>query len=121
MSRLIAEMHAEWKALDARIEALNGEVVEMARNDPVMRPLTTIPGVSVLNATALVATVGDGSTFVSECLLVKEASRNRSSSLDGFANSRSGCGRRWDELPCGRGSASGATPNSPFGLCARSG
>jgi len=63
MSRLIAEMHAEWKALDARIEALNGEFVEMAHSDPAMRRLTTIPGVGVLNATALVAAVGDGSTF----------------------------------------------------------
>jgi transposase len=63
MSRLVAEMHAEWKALDARIEALNGEFVEMARSDPAMRRLTTIPGVGVLNATALVAAVGDGSTF----------------------------------------------------------
>lgn len=63
MIRLITEMYAEWKALDARIESLNGEFVEMARSDPAMRRLTTIPGVGVLNATALVAAVGDGSTF----------------------------------------------------------
>ena len=63
ISRMIAEMRAEWKELDARIEALNGEFVEMARSDPAMRRLTTIPGIGVLNATALVAAVGDGSTF----------------------------------------------------------
>lgn len=63
MNRLIAQMRAEWRDLDAKVEALNGEFVEMARSDPAMRRLTTIPGVGVLNATALVAAVGDGSSF----------------------------------------------------------
>lgn len=63
MSRLMAEMHAEWKELDTKIEMLNGEFVEMARSDAAMRRLTTIPGIGVLNATALVAAVGDGSSF----------------------------------------------------------
>ena len=35
----------------------------MARNDPAARRLATIPGVGVLNATALVAAIGDGRTF----------------------------------------------------------
>ena len=63
MSRLIAELRAEWKELDAKIEAQNGEFVEMARSDVSMRRLTSIPGVGVLNATALVAAIGDGSGF----------------------------------------------------------
>jgi len=63
MSRLIAELRAEWKELDTKIEALNGEFVEMARRDARMRRLTSIPGVGVLNATALVAAIGDGSGF----------------------------------------------------------
>lgn len=63
MSRLIAQMRAEWKELDVKIEALNGEFVEMARSDAAMRRLTTIPGIGVLNATALVAAVGDGRSF----------------------------------------------------------
>ena len=54
MSRLVEDMRAEWKELDAKIGALNGEFVEMARNDAAMRRLTSIPGVGVLNATALV-------------------------------------------------------------------
>src|SRR3954467_8348469 len=36
---------------------------EMARNDPAARRLATIPGIGVLNATALVAAIGDGRTF----------------------------------------------------------
>jgi transposase len=35
----------------------------MARNDPAARRLATIPGIGVLNATALVAAVGSGETF----------------------------------------------------------
>ena len=35
----------------------------MARNDPAARRLATIPGIDVMNATALVAAVGDGRTF----------------------------------------------------------
>ena len=61
--QLVEELRAEWKELDARIEALNGEFVERARDDAAMRRLTSIPGVGVLNATALVAAVGDGSSF----------------------------------------------------------
>jgi len=35
----------------------------MARNDPAARRLATIPGIGVMNATALVAAIGDGATF----------------------------------------------------------
>jgi transposase len=63
MRQLIGELRAEWKALDVRVEALNGEFVETARQDETMRRLTSIPGVGVLNATALVAAVGNGSGF----------------------------------------------------------
>ena len=35
----------------------------MARNDPAARRLAAIPGIGVLNATALVAAIGDGRTF----------------------------------------------------------
>ena len=61
--QMVGELHAEWKELDAKIEALNGEFVELARNDPAARRLTSIPGVGVLNATALIAAVGDASSF----------------------------------------------------------
>lgn len=61
--RLLAEMREEWLDLDRRIEALDREFVELARNDSGARRLTTIPGIGALNATALVAAVGDGTTF----------------------------------------------------------
>jgi len=61
--QLAGELRAEWRELDAKIEAINGEFVELARTDPAARRLTSIPGVGVLNATALIAAVGNASAF----------------------------------------------------------
>ena len=61
--RLVIDIRSEWQALDSRIEALNGEFVAIARHDETARQLVTIPGVGVLNATALVAAVGNGAAF----------------------------------------------------------
>lgn len=61
--QLTSELRAEWRELDAKIEALNGEFVELARHDAAARRLTSIPGVGVLNATALIAAVGNASGF----------------------------------------------------------
>ena len=60
---LLEDMLDQWRALDTRIKALDDEFAEMARNDPAARRLATIPGIGVMNATALVAAVGDGRTF----------------------------------------------------------
>ena len=61
--QLVIDIRSEWQALDSRIEALNSEFVAIARHDETTRRLVTIPGVGVLNATALVAAVGDGAAF----------------------------------------------------------
>ena len=61
--QLVGELRAEWKLLDAKIGALNTEFIQLARNNAAMRRLTSIPGIGVLNATALVAAVGDASSF----------------------------------------------------------
>src|SRR5438309_1022226 len=60
---LLEDMLDQWRALDVRIKALDDEFAEMARRDPAARRLATIPGIGVMNATALVAAVGDGRTF----------------------------------------------------------
>jgi transposase len=56
-------MHEQWRQLDERIAAFDDEFATMARDDPAARRLATIPGIGVLNATALVAAIGDGKTF----------------------------------------------------------
>lgn len=63
MRQLVGELRVEWKELDAKITALNGEFVELARHDAATRRLTSIPGVGALNATALIAAVGNASSF----------------------------------------------------------
>jgi transposase len=63
MRRLIGELRAEWKELDEKIESLNREFIELARSHAAARRLMSIPGVGVLNATALIAAVGDASSF----------------------------------------------------------
>ena len=60
---LLDDMLDQWRGLDRRISALDDEFAAMARNDPAARRLATIPGVGVLNATALVAAIGDGRTL----------------------------------------------------------
>lgn len=63
MLRLIDDMRAEWAGLDQRIAAFDNEFAAAAKADPAARRLATIPGIGVLNATALVAAIGTGTTF----------------------------------------------------------
>lgn len=60
---LIEEIRAEWRELDLRIDALTGELMATAKGDDACRRLCEIPGIGPLNATALVAAVGDGAVF----------------------------------------------------------
>jgi len=61
--QLIDDMRAEWLELDRRIAAFDNEFAAFARSDADARRLATIPGIGVLNATALLAAIGDGRTF----------------------------------------------------------
>lgn len=60
---LIGDMRAEWRSLNERIDALNDDLREHARTDEAANRLTSIPGIGVLGATALVAAIGDGEAF----------------------------------------------------------
>lgn len=60
---LIEDLRAEWRALDERIAAFDGEFVRMARDDEAVRRLTKIPGIGTINATALAAAVGNARAF----------------------------------------------------------
>lgn len=61
--RLVAELRDEWKVLDTKIAALNAEFLSLARDNLAARRLTTIPGIGVLNATALIAAIGNANGF----------------------------------------------------------
>jgi transposase len=60
---LVEDMRAEWAELDRRIAAYDDEFAKRAKADEAARRLATIPGIGVLNATALAAAIGDGATF----------------------------------------------------------
>lgn len=60
---LVDDMRSEWAVLDRRIEAFDHEFASQLRTNEAARRLATIPGIGVLNATALVAAVGDARTF----------------------------------------------------------
>ena len=59
---LIEDLRAEWRALDERIAVFDKEFVQ-ARNEEPVRRLVTIPGIGTINATALVAAVGNARAF----------------------------------------------------------
>jgi transposase len=61
--RLIDDMRAEWGELDRRIAAFDDEFAACARSDEAARLLATIPGIGILNATALTAAIGSGEAF----------------------------------------------------------
>ena len=57
---LLADLRDEWAKLDRRAKKYDGEVAALTREDVQARPLATIPGINVINATALLAAIGDG-------------------------------------------------------------
>ena len=60
---MIEDMRLRWCELDRRIAELDKELTEWVRNEEAARRLMTIPGIGVLNATALVAAIGHGESF----------------------------------------------------------
>jgi transposase len=63
MRVLIEDMRLQWCELDRRIAELDKELTEWVRNEEAARRLMTIPGIGVLNATALIAAIGQGESF----------------------------------------------------------
>jgi transposase len=63
LRELVSDLRQEWQTLDARIAAFDAEFMALARTNEAVRRLASVPGIGALNATALVAAVGDGSAF----------------------------------------------------------
>lgn len=61
--RLLEDLQKEWDNLDKRIKAYGDELATLARENAQARRLAPIPGIGVINATALVAAIGDASAF----------------------------------------------------------
>jgi transposase len=60
---LLAQLKLELEQLAARIEEMDRVIQKMAKENEACQRLTEIPGVGPVAATALIASVGNGSTF----------------------------------------------------------
>lgn len=63
MVLLVKDMREEWRELDQRIAKLDREFLGFARSDEAAKRLTSVPGIGPLTATALIAAVGNASSF----------------------------------------------------------
>ena len=61
--KLIGDMRTQWSELDRRIEDFNKEFVTFVKADAEARLLVSIPGISVMIASALIAAIGKAESF----------------------------------------------------------
>jgi transposase len=63
MVNMIKDLAGDLHHLDQRIDEVTGEIETLARNDEACQRLMTVPGIGPIIASAMVATIGDGSAF----------------------------------------------------------
>jgi transposase len=63
MVRILEDLSADWRRLDARIEGLSGEIETLARQDQHCERLMTVPGIGPIISSAMVAAIGTGDVF----------------------------------------------------------
>jgi transposase len=63
MVNMIKDLAGDLRHLDARIDHVTEEIETLARDDQACQRLMTIPGIGPIIASAMVATIGDGSAF----------------------------------------------------------
>jgi len=63
MYRIVLQLLEEWKTLEQQIEKITKEIEGIASEDAACKRLLQVPGVGALVATAMVASIGNGSAF----------------------------------------------------------
>jgi transposase len=63
MVHMIEDLAGDLHHLDMRIDSVTGEIETVARDDEACQRLMTVPGIGPIIASAMVATIGDGSAF----------------------------------------------------------
>jgi transposase len=63
MVHMIEDLAGDLHHLDTRIDSVTGEIETVARDDEACQRLMTVPGIGPIIASAMVATIGDGSAF----------------------------------------------------------
>jgi transposase len=61
---LLEDLMEDWRRLDARVDDVTREIVQLARQDENCKRLQAVPGVGPLTASAMVAAIGNGAAFV---------------------------------------------------------
>ncbi|MGX9426398.1 MULTISPECIES: IS110 family RNA-guided transposase [Bradyrhizobium] len=61
--RILEDLSADWRHLDARIEGLSGEIETLAHQDQHCERLMTVPGIGPIISSAMVAAIGTGEVF----------------------------------------------------------
>src|ERR1041385_7666242 len=60
---LIADLAADWRRLDERIEAVSADIESLAEQDGSCQRLMTVPGIGPIISSAVVAAIGNGVGF----------------------------------------------------------
>jgi transposase len=63
MVRILEDLSADWRRLDARIEGLTDEIETLARQDQHCERLMSVPGIGPIISSAMVAAIGTGDVF----------------------------------------------------------
>jgi len=63
MLRILEDLTADWRRLDARIEDLSSEIEALARQDKGCERLMSVPGIGPIISSAMVAAIGAGDAF----------------------------------------------------------
>jgi transposase len=63
MLRILEDLMADWRRLDARIEGLSSEIEGLARQDKGCARLMSVPGIGPIISSAMVAAIGAGDAF----------------------------------------------------------
>jgi transposase len=63
MERMLGDLAADWRGLDARIDAVTEEITMLARQDAGAERLMSVPGIGPIISSAMVAAIGGGDVF----------------------------------------------------------
>src|SRR5258708_8297683 len=63
MLRILEDLMADWRHLDARIGNLSSEIEALARQDKGCERLMSVPGIGPIISSAIVAALGTGDAF----------------------------------------------------------
>jgi transposase len=63
MIRIVEDLSADWRRLDARIDSVTEEIELLADDTESCRQLMTVPGIGPIIASAMVAAIGKGASF----------------------------------------------------------